>query len=29
LDIFNKNADNVKTILLETVSQLSAQEGAK
>lgn len=29
LDIFNKNADNVKIILLETVSQLSAQEGAK
>ena len=29
LDIFNKNADNVKTILLETVSQLSAQKGAK
>jgi len=29
LDIFTKNVDNVKKILLETVKQLSQQEGAK
>ena len=29
LDIFNKNAENVKAILLETIKQLSQQEGAK
>ena len=29
LDIFNKNAENVKTILLETIKQLSQQEGVK
>ena len=29
LDIFNENAENVKTILLETIKQLSQQEGAK
>ena len=29
LDIFTKNVDNVKKILMETIRQLSNQEGAK
>jgi hypothetical protein len=29
LEIFNKNVDNVKKILLETIHQLSNQKGAQ
>jgi hypothetical protein len=29
LEIFNKNVDNVKKILMETIHQLSKQKGAQ